>query len=117
MRERLPEPAATLLGYVNARDVAALGPLLLPHVGGFAGARALSPESAPAPPGPVFLLHGTDDTVIPALESARLAHALEGRARVRLLLSPLIGHAELHGAASPREVGRLAAFWAELLGQ
>ena len=31
---QLPEPSATLLGYVNDRDVAHLGPLLLPFVGG-----------------------------------------------------------------------------------
>jgi len=116
LRSRLPEPAGTLLGYVNARDVATLGPLLLPHVKDFAGARALSPEGAPPPSGPVFLLHGTDDTVIPAIESVRLARTLEPRTRVRLLLSPLITHAELDRVASPREVGRLAAFWADLLG-
>ncbi|WP_395853474.1 hypothetical protein [Cystobacter fuscus] len=112
----LPEPAATLLRHVNERNVAALGPLLLPHVEDFASARALSPEHSPAPPTPVFLLHGTDDTVIPAVESERLARVLEPRTRVRLLLTPLITHAEMDRTASPPDVWRLADFWAALLG-
>ncbi|MET0405027.1 MAG: hypothetical protein ABW123_21605 [Cystobacter sp.] len=111
----LPEPAATLLGYVNARDVAALGPLLLPHVTDFASAAALSPERSPAPPSPVFLLHGLEDTVIPARESTRLARALESRTRVHLLLTPLITHAEMDRGAGTPDVWRLADFWATLL--
>ncbi|MBM7112165.1 dienelactone hydrolase family protein [Archangium primigenium] len=114
-RERLPEPAGTLLGHVNARDVAALGPVLAPHVKDFAGARALSPEGAAPPTHRVFLLHGAEDTVVPALEAERLARALEPRTRVWLLRSPLIGHAELGAVADPWEVLRLAAFWAAVL--
>ncbi|HEX8536357.1 MAG TPA: hypothetical protein VF664_02760, partial [Cystobacter sp.] len=115
LQAELPEPAATLLRHVNERDVAALGPRLLPHVKDFASARALSPEHSPAPPTPVFLLHGTDDTVIPAVESERLARVLEPRTRVRLLLTPLITHAEMDRVASPPDVWRLADFWAALL--
>ena len=34
MTAALPEPARTLMTYVNTRNVKALGPMLLPHVGG-----------------------------------------------------------------------------------
>ena len=62
----LPEPSATLLGYVNDRDVAHLGPRLLPYIGDYGGDPALSPSKSPKPAVPVFLLHGLDDNVIPA---------------------------------------------------
>lgn len=115
MQSEMPEPAATLMKYVNERDVASLGPLLLPHTGAFASDPSLSPERSPAPPTPVFLLHGTDDTVIPAVESVLLARWLEPRTRVRLLLTPLLTHAELDRKARPSEVWRLAAFWSAML--
>jgi hypothetical protein len=63
----------------------------------------------------VYLLHGTEDSVIPAIESVLLARWLEPRTGVRLLLSPLISHAELEGLKDLDDVGRLAAFWARLL--
>ena len=69
----LPEPSATLLGYVNSRDVAQLGPRLLPYIGFYVDAPALSPSRSPAPSAPVFLLHGRDDNVIPAAESQHMA--------------------------------------------
>ena len=40
---------------------------------------ALSPERSAPPPVPVYLLHGTDDNVIPAVESALLAADLRAR--------------------------------------
>ncbi|WPB77736.1 hypothetical protein KYC5002_01045 [Archangium violaceum] len=115
MQLEMPEPAATLMKYVNERDVAALGPLLLPHAKVYAGDPSLSPELSPAPSAPVYLLHGTEDSVIPAIESVLLARWLEPRTGVRLLLSPLISHAELEGLKDLDDVGRLAAFWARLL--
>ena len=77
----MPEPSATLLAYVNARDVARLGARLRPYVGEYAETAGLSPARSPLPGVPVFLLHGRDDTVIPAAESERLAERLRGRAR------------------------------------
>jgi dienelactone hydrolase len=115
MQSEMPEPAATFMKYVNERDVATLGPLLLPHTRAFASDPSLSPERSPAPPTPVYLLHGTDDTIIPAVESVLLARWLEPRTRVRLLLTPLITHAELDRKARALEVWRLSAFWAALL--
>ena len=53
LAEALPEPARTLMNYVNERDVAQLGPILLPHVGALGGDAALSPakRSRAAVPG------------------------------------------------------------------
>jgi len=115
MQSDMPEPAATFMKYVNERDVAALGPLLLPHAKQFASDPALSPEHSSASPAPVYLLHGTEDSVIPSIESVLLSRWLEPRTEVRLLLSPLISHAELDGLKDLDDVGRLVAFWARLL--
>ncbi|MFY0527621.1 hypothetical protein ACN28I_32240 [Archangium gephyra] len=115
MQSDMPEPAATFMKYVNERDVATLGPLLLPHAKQFASDPALSPELSPVSPAPVYLLHGTEDSVIPSIESVLLARWLEPRTEVRLLLSPLISHAELDGLKDLDDVGRLVAFWARLL--
>ena len=48
----LPEPARTLMQYVNERDVAHLGPILLPHVTALGDDTTLSPARAAAPAGP-----------------------------------------------------------------
>jgi dienelactone hydrolase len=112
----LPEPAASLLGYVNDRDVARLGPLLYPHIWAYADAPALSPSRSPSPVAPVFLLHGRSDTVIPAAESQYLADRLEG-VPVRLLLTDLISHAEANRPAHFADVARLVAFWSDLLSR
>jgi dienelactone hydrolase len=113
----MPEPAATLMGDVNDRDVAALGPLLLPHVRAFAGDASLSPERSPAPRSPVYLLHGTGDTVIPALESVLLARWLAPRTEVHPLSTPLITHAEVDRVAELGDVWRLVAFWSAVLDE
>jgi hypothetical protein len=49
LARRLPEPAATLLEWVNNRDVAQSWAQLLPYVGSHVEAAALSPSRAPAP--------------------------------------------------------------------
>ncbi len=113
----MPEPARTYMTYVNNRDVRALGPLLLPHIGTMASNPALSAERSPAPSAPVYLLHGTDDTVIPAMESQYLAEWLERSTRVHLLLSPLITHAEVDRPSQFGEVWKLIAFWSGVLDE
>ncbi len=114
--DTLPEPARTFMNWVNTRDVGRLGPALLPHVAAAGGATALSPERNPAPAVPVYLLHGTDDNVIPAAESARLAGYLRAQgARVVLLTTPLITHAEVDRPPGVGELWRLVRFWARPL--
>jgi dienelactone hydrolase len=118
MAESLPEPAQTLMNYVNARDVARLGPILLPHVMELGGDETLSPSRSPAPPFPVYLLHGTDDNVIPAMESALLAGTLRSHgADVTQLATPLITHAEVDRSAAARAIWDLVRFWANLLDE
>ncbi|HXH23935.1 MAG TPA: hypothetical protein VNI78_01725, partial [Vicinamibacterales bacterium] len=119
MAKTLPEPSATLLEYVNDRNVKALGPILLPHIEAENGDPAASPEHAPSPPSaPVYLIHGDDDTVIPAAESVLLAEHLRMRgAEVHLLLSGLITHAEVDRSAAAAETWRLVRFWAQVLSE
>jgi len=112
----LPEPSRTLMQYVNNRDVAHLGPILLPHLSALGGDAALSPASAPPPSAPVFLLHGTGDNVIPAAETVALARTLTERgAEVHALVTPLITHAEVDRAATARDAWALVGFWAHVL--
>lgn len=115
MAGELPEPARTLMGYVNDRDVANLGPVLLPHLATLGGDPALSPERSPPPAAPVYLLHGTGDNVIPAVESTLLASRLRERnVPVRHLATPLITHAEVDGSAAARAFVDLVRFWGAL---
>jgi dienelactone hydrolase len=114
----LPEPAQTLMHYVNERDVAHLGPILLPHVTKLGDDRVLSPAREAAPRAPVYLLHGTDDNVIPAIESFLLADTLRGRGvTVHQLATPLITHAEVDRSATVPAMFRLVGFWADLLAE
>ena len=113
----MPEPSATLLRYVNDRDVVHLGPRLLPFVGTSGGDAALSVSKSPKPSAPVFLLHGTEDNVIPSVESEYLAQDLRGHAPVRLLLSGLISHAEADRPVHVSDVMQLAGFWGDLLSR
>jgi hypothetical protein len=113
----LPEPSATLLRYVNDRDVVHLGARLLPYVSAYGGAPALSVSKSPKPTSPVFLLHGSEDNVIPSLESEYLANDLRGHATVHVLLSGLISHAEADRAPHVSDVVALASFWGDLLSR
>jgi predicted esterase len=100
---------------VNGRDVATLGTLLLPHVAEMGGDAGLSPARSPVPSASVYLLHGTEDNVIPASESVLLAtHLRELGVRVHQLATPLITHAEVDHSAAARAFWDLARFWAAL---
>lgn len=114
----LPEPSKTLMGYVNDRDVARLGPILLPHVENMGGDPALSPARAPAPSARIYLLHGAGDNVIPPMESTLLAEHLRGQGvRVRQLTTPLITHAEVDRDVTAAAIWDLVTFWAALLDE
>jgi acetyl esterase/lipase len=111
----LPDPARTLLGLVNDRNVAVLGPKLLPYVETMSDDPALSPDRAAPPAAPVFLLHGADDNVIPAVESVLLAEHLRPHTQVEVLLTPLITHAEVDRPSDVVEIWKLVSFWADVL--
>ena len=114
----LPEPARTLMQYVNERDVVHLGPILLPHVAALGDDSMLSPAHSAAPAASVYLLHGTDDNVIPAIESYLLADTLRRRGvAVDQLATPLITHAEVDKSAGAMAMWRLVSFWESLLGE
>ena len=113
----MPEPAATLLQLVNRRDVAELGARLLPVLETVTYPASLSPERSPPPTAPVFLLHGTDDNVIPSVETVLLADHLDGKTDVRYLLSDLITHASADRPPGPGDVMRLVGFWADVLDE
>ena len=114
----LPQPSRTFMGYVNARDVARLGPVLLPYVRDLGGDPSLSPALSPAPAAPVYLLHGTGDNVVPAIESTLLAEHLRARGvPVHVLLTPLITHAQVDRVSTVADIWRLIDFWASVLNE
>ena len=116
MEATLPDPARTLLHYVNTRNTAALAPLLEPCLPDFTSDPALSPERSPAPRARVFLLHGADDNVIPASETNQLAGSLAARGvPTRVLITPLISHAEVDRTPAAVDVLALIRFWADVL--
>jgi acetyl esterase/lipase len=112
----LADPSRTYMDYVNTRNVEKLGPVLVPYLPQLGGDPALSPDRAAPPACPVFLLHGTDDNVVPAIESSMLAATLRGEGRsVRVLLSPLITHAEVDRRSTAVALWRLIDFWDAVL--
>ena len=120
MAKELPQPARTFMDYVNDRAVNKLGPALVPFLDQLgASDPALSPQRAPqAPTAQIFLLHGDDDTVIPAAESALLNDYLKSKGTpVHLLLSNLITHAEVNRTASTSDKWKLISFWANVIRQ
>jgi acetyl esterase/lipase len=116
--QTLPEPAATYMTYVNDRNVRKLGPALVPYLSALgADSPALSADrAASVPTAPVFLLHGSGDTVIPAAESVLLGDYLRSKGvDVHLLLSDLITHAEIDRTAAAAQTWKLVSFWANVL--
>jgi hypothetical protein len=63
----------------------------------------------------VYLLHGQDDNVVPAVETRLLSSWLEGKTRVRALLTPLITHAEVNRRARLGTYWELITFWRAIL--
>src|SRR5262245_57005335 len=118
MARTLEEPSRTVMTYINDRNVAKLGPMLLPHVTALGGDPALSPSRSAPPSCPVFLLHGTDDNVIPSIESVLLTQDLRSRGVVvHQLATPLISHAEVDRSAAVSAMWNLVKFWGEVLAQ
>jgi dienelactone hydrolase len=120
MAAKLPEPSRTYLNYVNDRAVSKLGPALVPYLKELGLENpALSPQRVEHPASaPLFLLHGDDDTVIPAAESALFSEDLRKKgADVHVLLSGLITHAEVNKAATYVDVWKLISLWAQVLNK
>jgi dienelactone hydrolase len=118
MAAELPEPSRLLMAYVNERDVASLGPILSKHAEAMGGDPALSPDQAPTPAAPVYLLHGMDDNVIPSIESKLLADALKSRGvKVQQLATPLITHAAVDRSELTFAIWDLVSFWSDLLDE
>ena len=113
----LPEPARTLMRHVNHRSVAALGRLLMPYLDRLGQDAALSPERSNPPTAPVYLLHGAEDNVIPAVESTLLAQHLRGQTRVRQLMSGYLTHVDLSARPTARDTWDMIAFWTSLLNE
>ena len=103
---------------VNDRDVKTLGPALLPYLNeSGVDSPTLSADRAPMiPAAPVFLLHGSEDSVIPTAESVLLNDYLQRKgADVHLLVSGLITHAEIDRAAAAADTWKLVSFWSDVL--
>ncbi len=113
--QTMPEPAKTYLHLVNTRNVPELGPRLLPYIADLGDEPALSPDRSAAPAAPVFLIHGLEDNVVPAAETAVLAEHLRPHTPVRVLLTALISHAEVDRPATSSEVWDLIGFWKDML--
>ena len=114
----LPEPARTYMTYVNDRNVKKLGPALLPYLNetGVDSPTLSAARASSVPSAPVFLLHGSEDSVIPTAESVLLASYLRQHgAEVHLLVSELITHAEVDRAAAATDTFGLISFWANVL--
>jgi hypothetical protein len=114
----LAEPSRTLMTMVNDRNVQALGPKLLPYIEELGGFPALSPDRSPPAKAPVFLLHGSEDNVIPSQETPFIASYLQahGNSRVEWLLTPLLSHANVKPAGAV-EAWKLIAFWKQVLSE
>ena len=63
----------------------------------------------------MYLLHGLDDNVVPAVETRLLAGWLEGKTKVHALLTPLITHAEVNRRARLSDFWELVSFWRAVL--
>lgn len=113
----LSEPAAAIMRDVNARDSTRIGPMLLPLAEVLAGDPALSSERSPAPHAPVYLLHGSTDTVIPQSETTSLAAHLRKTTslEVRSLLTPAVSHADAQSLITTRDVWELLVMWVAIM--
>jgi predicted esterase len=109
------EPSATYLRFVLDRDVVHLGARLVPQITTFGNAPGLSPARSPKPSAPVFLLHGTVDDVIPAVETLHLAATLRGATSTRMLMTGATSHADADRPVNTREAMTLGSFWGDLL--
>jgi len=113
----MPEPGKGLVGLVNDRKVAALGQAIAPLLDTVSLPSSLSPEQSDPPRAPLFLIHGADDSVVPASEMVFLATAWRGRVPVTAFASQLISHADMEGQKRLAEIWGLSGFWSAFLAK
>jgi dienelactone hydrolase len=113
----LPEPSRTLMKHVNDRNVTVLGEMLVPFLDRLGQDSSLSPDRSAPPIAPVYLLHGTDDNVIPAVESTLLANHLRDHTRVRELRSGYLTHVDLAARPSIWDTWEMIGFWKAVLSE
>jgi len=111
----MPEPSATLFRYVTGRDIVHLGARLVPAIPAFGNASGLSPVRSPKPAAPVFLLHGTADNLIPAVEALHLTATLRGATSTRMLLSSAVSGIDVGQPVAARDLMALGSFWGDIL--
>ncbi|MEO6224100.1 MAG: hypothetical protein ABIP90_12705 [Vicinamibacterales bacterium] len=115
----LPEPARTIMADVSTRDATRLGPRLLALTEQVAGNPVVSPERSPATLAPVFLVHGSEDTVIPQTETPSLA-AFYDRApgrngmKTEWLITPAVSHADARAVAGLNDLWKIVRFWTKI---
>lgn len=115
MEAPLPDASRHLLHLVNTRNTGELGRTMRPHLAPLGRDPALSPDASAVPSAPVFLLHAEGDTVIPTREAHALQATLAARgARVRLVTTTLLDHAEVRRAPRLGDLVGLVRFWAEM---
>lgn len=115
----LPEPARSVMADVSARDATRLGPRLFALAEVVGGNPALSPERSPATLAPVFLVHGSVDTVIPQTETTLMAAFYDGAPgrrgmKAEWLLTPAVSHADASETVTLTDVWQLLGFWKKI---
>jgi dienelactone hydrolase len=113
----LSPASADKMKHVLDHDVAALAPELLAEIDRLAPAyAAVSPSAHVADIRvPVFLLHGTGDSLIPASEAAWLAHDVPPSQLRAALVTGAIEHVELEGHTSLSDELALVHFMSDVL--
>ena len=118
-RRRSTSRHARYMGYVNARDVARLGPVLLPFMAELGGDPALSPARSPLPaaPGLPAPRHGRQRRPRDRVDAAGPRPRQGPPHGPSSCVTPLITHAEVDRASTARAAWSLIDFWARLLDE
>lgn len=116
LSERLPAPASEIVREVRARDTASIARRLAPIVDEIGTDPSLSPERSPLPTVPIFLIHGTDDAVIPPTETEHLAAWAAARgAHVEWLETPFLTHVTVDADVPPGAALAIVRFWTHVM--
>ena len=117
-REDLGPRAAEIVGMCLGRDQAGLADILSGMEADLTMDEELSPVRGPRPEGPVFLLHGAVDNVIPPSETVTTGRWAAADGPAYVLVSELIKHVDLGDEAeepSLRDYWLFLRFWTRLL--